>query len=192
MDIIKDIKVMKAKNISIQTWSCKSRRVEIEVTVTQLKAKREIAIDSISADFVSSHEPWGLNHGIRYLHSYWGLDSAFKDADNNYGHLFALRSDSLVMMAWRCKNFRGNRNTGYVLDPHNIGGISRLRGQTLKRLEISMIDRTPTEARNQYFTWPKMGTLNPNNLHPALGYLQVSEDIRDDYVFDLIRRDLGY
>lgn len=29
---------------------------------------------------------------------------------------------------------------GYVLDPHNLVGISRLRGRNLKRLEVSMLD----------------------------------------------------
>ncbi|XP_020715027.1 F-box only protein 33 [Ceratitis capitata] len=143
---------------------------------------------------------WMSVNNSNTLKSIQWLDSAFKDADNNFMDIF-LRSgqDPLVMMAWRCKNLEEIVIHGYVLDPHNIVGISRLRGQTLKRLEISMIDRTPTEASMESFIeeintllGQKWAPLNPNNLHPALGYLQVSEDIRDDYVFDLIRRDLGY
>lgn len=59
--------------------------------------------------------------------------------------------DPFVMMAWRCKNLEEIVIHGYVIDPHNIVGMSRLRGQSLKRLEISMIDETPTEASMDSF-----------------------------------------
>lgn len=59
--------------------------------------------------------------------------------------------DPLVMMSWRCKNLEEIVIHGYVLDPHNIVGISRLRGRTLKRLEVSMIDSTPNEANMDSF-----------------------------------------
>lgn len=66
--------------------------------------------------------------------------------------------DPLVMMAWRCEKlyeiiihgkwiliksflciFKKNV-VGYVLDPHNLVGISRLRGSDLKKLEVSILD----------------------------------------------------
>ena len=59
--------------------------------------------------------------------------------------------DPFVMMSWRCKNLEEIVIHGYVLDPHNIVGISRLRGRTLKRLEVSMIDNAPTEASMDSF-----------------------------------------
>ena len=48
--------------------------------------------------------------------------------------------DPLVMMAWRCKKLEEIVVHGYVLDPHNLVGISRLRGKDLKILEVSRID----------------------------------------------------
>lgn len=48
--------------------------------------------------------------------------------------------DPLVMMAWRCKKLEEIVIHGYVLDPHNLVGISRLRGKDLKVLEVSRID----------------------------------------------------
>ena len=48
--------------------------------------------------------------------------------------------DPLVMMAWRCKKLEEIVVHGYVLDPHNLVGISRLRGKDLKVLEVSRID----------------------------------------------------
>lgn len=59
--------------------------------------------------------------------------------------------DPFIMMSWRCKNLEEIVIHGYVLDPHNIVGISRLRGRTLKHLEVSMIDNAPTEANIDSF-----------------------------------------
>lgn len=59
--------------------------------------------------------------------------------------------DPFVMMSWRCKNLEEIVIHGYVLDPHNIVGISRLRGHNLKRLEVSMIDNIPTEPNMESF-----------------------------------------
>ena len=59
--------------------------------------------------------------------------------------------DPFVMMSWRCKNLEEIVVHGYVLDPHNIVGISRLRGRKLKKLEVSMIDSTPSELNMDSF-----------------------------------------
>lgn len=48
--------------------------------------------------------------------------------------------DPLVMMAWRCEKLYEIIIHGYVLDPHNLVGISRLRGSNLKKLEVSILD----------------------------------------------------
>ncbi|XP_067647451.1 F-box only protein 33 isoform X2 [Eurosta solidaginis] len=148
---------------------------------------------------------WMSINNSTTLRSIQWIDSAYKHSDNNLMDLI-LRSgqDPFVMMAWRCKSLEEIVIHGYVLDPHNIVGISRLRGHTLKRLEVSMIDNTPTEASldsfiELYYTQEintllgqKWEPLNPHALHPALGYIPVSDDVRDEYVFDLMRRDMGY
>ena len=47
--------------------------------------------------------------------------------------------DPLVMMAWRCKKLQELIVHGYVLDPHNVVGVARLRGRELQVLEVSGI-----------------------------------------------------
>uniref|UniRef100_A0ABK9MJ22 F-box domain-containing protein n=1 Tax=Glossina morsitans morsitans TaxID=37546 RepID=A0ABK9MJ22_GLOMM len=142
---------------------------------------------------------WMSINNNNTLKSIQWIDSAYKHSDKNIMDLF-LRSgqDPFVMMSWRCKNLEEIVIHGYVLDPHNIVGISRLRGRTLKRLEVSMIDSTPTEASMDSFIeeintllGQKWEPLNLNNVHPALGYLPVPDDVRDEYVFDLMRRDIS-
>jgi F-box protein 33 len=73
--------------------------------------------------------------------------------------LFRTEQDPLVMAAWRCKkleeiimhgnwfffsnsSFASNLRffLGYILDSHNLVGISRLRGHGLKKLEVSRVD----------------------------------------------------
>ncbi|XP_019890729.1 F-box only protein 33 [Musca domestica] len=139
-----------------------------------------------------------LNNSATLKSIQW-IDSAYKHSDNNIMDLF-LRTgqDPLVMMSWRCKNLEEIVIHGYILDPHNIVGISRLRGRTLKRLEVSMIDTAPNEASMDSFIeeintllGQKWEPLNLNNTHPALGYMPVADDVRDEYVFDLIRRDIS-
>lgn len=141
---------------------------------------------------------WMSLNNKNTLKSVQWIDSAFKHPDKNVMDLF-LRSgqDPFVMMSWRCENLQEIVIHGYVLDAHNIVGISRLRGRSLKRLEISMIDNTPSTASMESFIeeissllGQRWKPLNPANLHPSLGYAPVSDDVRDEYVFDLIRSDL--
>ncbi|XP_014089409.1 F-box only protein 33 [Bactrocera oleae] len=143
---------------------------------------------------------WMSINNSNTLKSIQWIDSAYKHSNKNVMDLF-IRSgqDPFVMMAWRCKNLEEIVIHGYVIDPHNIVGMSRLRGQSLKRLEISMIDETPTEASMDSFIdeintllGHKWEPIPPNKLHPALGYIPVTDDVRDKYVFDLMRRDMGY
>lgn len=54
--------------------------------------------------------------------------------------LFRTEQDPLVMMAWVCKKLEEIVLHGYILDPHNLVGISRLRGRELKKLEVSRVD----------------------------------------------------
>lgn len=98
---------------------------------------------------------------------------AYKHSDKNIMDLF-LRSgqDPFIMMSWRCKHLEEIVIHGYVMDPHNIVGISRLRGRTLKRLEVSMIDNAPTEANIDSFI--EVGLFlfitNVNIAHPSIIY----------------------
>jgi len=61
-----------------------------------------------------------------------------------------LRQDPFVMMAWRCKQLEEIVVHGYLMDPHNLVGIARLRGRQLKRLEVSMIDWSGAASMNAY------------------------------------------
>lgn len=123
--------------------------------------------------------------------------------------------DPLVMMAWRCKKLEEIVIHGYVLDPHNLVGISRLRGRDLKVLEVSRIDlsmpsvmMTPfievshskilllnspnlnLEFRQQEISTQlgqKWAPLDPKTLPAALGFYPVSDDVRDQYILRYIR-----
>lgn len=69
------------------------------------------------------------------------LNQAVDDPQKNVMEL-VLRpgADPFVMMAWRCKFLEEIVIHGYVMDPYNLVGVSRLMGRNLKRLEVSMID----------------------------------------------------
>lgn len=102
--------------------------------------------------------------------------------------------DPLVMMAWRCKKLEEIVIHGYVLDPHNLVGISRLRGKDLKVLEVSRIDlsmpsvmMTPFIEEISTQLGQKWAPLDPKTLPPALGFYPVSDDVRDQYILRYIR-----
>ncbi|XP_037905214.1 F-box only protein 33 isoform X1 [Hermetia illucens] len=132
------------------------------------------------------------------LKSIQWIDSAFQEMDRNVMDLY-LRSgqDPFVMMSWRCKLLEEIVIHGYVLDPHNLVGVSRLRGRSLKRLEVSMLDPPVSEMMNSFIEeistqlGHKWRPQDSNTIHPALGYVQVSEDVRDEYVSNVIRADLA-
>ncbi|XP_037937865.1 F-box only protein 33 [Teleopsis dalmanni] len=150
-------------------------------------------------DFINAEAlEWLSIHNSGTLKSVQWIDSACKHSDKSVMDLFMHSGqDPLIMMSWRCHYLEEIVIHGYVLDPHNIVGISRLRGNSLKRLEVSMIDETPDELTMDTFIeeinillGQKWQPLTPNQLHPALGYTPVTEEARDDFVFDLIRSDI--
>ncbi|XP_055608760.1 F-box only protein 33 [Uranotaenia lowii] len=102
--------------------------------------------------------------------------------------------DPLVMMAWRCKKLEEIVIHGYVLDPHNLVGISRLRGKDLKLLEVSRVDlsmpsimMTPFIEEISTQLDRKWAPLDPKTLPPALGFYPVSDEVRDQYILKYIR-----
>ncbi|XP_053684354.1 F-box only protein 33 [Sabethes cyaneus] len=102
--------------------------------------------------------------------------------------------DPLVMMAWRCKKLEEIVIHGYVLDPHNLVGISRLRGKELKVLEVSRIDLSMPSVMMAPFIeeistqlGQKWAPLDPKTLPAALGFYPVSDDVRDQYILRYIR-----
>lgn len=132
------------------------------------------------------------------LKSVQWVDSAFQETDRNVMDLY-MRSgqDPFVMMSWRCKNLEEIVIHGYVLDPHNLVGISRLCGNKLRKLEVSMLDSPNSNMMESFIEeissqlGQKWQPLDSSNIHPALGYMPASDDIRDEYVLDIIRSDLS-
>ncbi|XP_055631217.1 F-box only protein 33 [Toxorhynchites rutilus septentrionalis] len=106
--------------------------------------------------------------------------------------------DPLVMMAWRCKKLEEIVIHGYVLDPHNLVGISRLRGKELKVLEVSRIDlsipsvmMTPFIEEISTQLGQKWAPLDPKTLPAALGFYPVSDDVRDQHILKYIRHNIS-
>ncbi|XP_055384297.1 uncharacterized protein LOC129613969 [Condylostylus longicornis] len=136
------------------------------------------------------------------LKSVQWVDSAYQETDRNVMDLY-MRSgqDPFVMMSWRCKNLEEIVIHGYVLDPHNLVGISRLCGKKLKKLEVSMLDSAPNANMMDSFIeeissqlGQKWRPLNSSNIHPALGFIHpthTADDIQNEYILDIIRRDLS-
>lgn len=48
--------------------------------------------------------------------------------------------ESLVMMAWRCKQLEELILHGHPMDAYDMVGIARLRGSQLKRFEVSELE----------------------------------------------------
>lgn len=104
--------------------------------------------------------------------------------------------DPLVMMAWRCKKLEEIVIHGYALDPHNLVGISRLRGKELKVLEVSRIDLSMPSVIMTLIeeislqlgqNWTP---LDPKTLPAAIGFYPVSDNVRDQYILTYIRKSL--
>lgn len=105
--------------------------------------------------------------------------------------------DPLVMMAWRCKKLQEIIIHGYVLDPHNLVGVSRLRGRELKCLEVSRIDLSIPSVMMAPFIeeisaqlGKKWSPLDAKTLPAVLGFYPVAEELRDRYILNYIRKDI--
>uniref|UniRef100_A0AAG5D519 F-box domain-containing protein n=1 Tax=Anopheles atroparvus TaxID=41427 RepID=A0AAG5D519_ANOAO len=105
--------------------------------------------------------------------------------------------DPLVMMAWRCKKLEEIIIHGYVLDPHNLVGVSRLRGRELQCLEVSRIDLSiPSVMMGPFIEeisaqlGKKWCPLDAKTLPAVLGFYPVPEEVRDRYILNYIRKDI--
>lgn len=105
--------------------------------------------------------------------------------------------DPLVMMAWRCKKLEEIIIHGYVLDPHNLVGVSRLRGRGLKCLEVSRIDLSIPSVMMAPFIeeisaqlGKRWSPLDAKTLPAVLGFYPVAEELRDRYILNYIRKDI--
>ncbi|KAH8395223.1 hypothetical protein KR222_002789, partial [Zaprionus bogoriensis] len=106
--------------------------------------------------------------------------------------------DPFVMLAWRCKKLEEIVVHGHPMDPHNLLGIARLRSRQLRRVEVSQIEWPSHEI--QYACNEEMYNLlgqqwillEEEQLPPALSYGPVDYDVRNEYVYELLRRDLSH
>uniref|UniRef100_A0A182NGU0 F-box domain-containing protein n=1 Tax=Anopheles dirus TaxID=7168 RepID=A0A182NGU0_9DIPT len=105
--------------------------------------------------------------------------------------------DPLVMMAWRCKKLQEIILHGYVLDPHNLVGVARLRGQNLQVLEVSGLHLSIPSLMVKPFVeeisvqlGKKWCPLDAKTLPPALRFYPVSDEVRDQYILKYIRKDI--
>ncbi|KAH8304040.1 hypothetical protein KR018_008154 [Drosophila ironensis] len=137
---------------------------------------------------------WMSVHNSETLRSIHYVDSAYKHSSRvDYARHGFLRQDPFVMMAWRCKQLEEIVVHGYLMDPHNLVGIARLRGRQLKRLEVSMIDwasAASLDAFNEEISsllgqqWSHM---SPDKLPPSLAF---DYEVRDQFVYEMLRHDL--
>lgn len=101
--------------------------------------------------------------------------------------------DSLVMMSWKCHKLSEIVIYGYAMEPHNLVGISRLRGTGLKNLEIFMYDYDRASIKQSLIEeistqlnqkWSPV--INP---HPGVcGFNDMS--YRTEFILDLLRNDM--
>ncbi|XP_039487857.1 F-box only protein 33 [Drosophila santomea] len=139
-------------------------------------------------DWMSLHH----NETLRSIHY---VDSAYKHSNRmNYTRHGFLRQDPFVMMAWRCKQLEEIVVHGYLMDPHNLVGIARLRGRQLKRLEVSMIDWSGAASMNAYneeistLLGQQWSPISPDKMPPSLAY---DYELRDQFVYEMLRQDLS-
>ncbi|EDW17348.1 F-box/LRR-repeat protein 21 isoform X1 [Drosophila mojavensis] len=136
---------------------------------------------------------WMSVHNSDTLRSIYYIDSLSKHSNMRHTR----RQDPFVMLSWRCKQLEEIVVHGYTMDPHNLLGIARLRGRQLRRLEVSQIDWQSNSAAQPLFN-EEMCTLlgqqwtrvEPEQL-PSEAFGPVDYDIRDKYVYELMRQDLS-
>ncbi|XP_064543605.1 uncharacterized protein LOC135432065 [Drosophila montana] len=141
---------------------------------------------------------WMSVHNSDTLRSIYYIDSVSKHS-NRIDYMRQTRlQDPFVMLSWRCKQLEEIVVHGYTMDPHNLLGIARLRGRQLRRLEVSQIDWEPNVAAQPVFNQEMCSLLGqqwrpvePEQL-PSEGYGPVDYDVRDKYVFELMRKDLSH
>ncbi|XP_034480641.1 uncharacterized protein LOC117786470 [Drosophila innubila] len=122
------------------------------------------------------------------------------DSGNNRGHSNYLSNirgqDAFVMLAWRCKQLEEIVVHGHPMDPHNLLGIARLRSRQLRRVEVSQINWPNGEPQCAFndemykLLGQRWTLLKYDQLPAALGDGPVYCEERDEFVYELLRRDL--
>ncbi|KAH8302639.1 hypothetical protein KR044_009163 [Drosophila immigrans] len=122
------------------------------------------------------------------------------DSGNNRGHSNYLSNirgqDAFVMLAWRCKQLEEIVVHGHPMDPHNLLGIARLRSRQLRRVEVSQINWPNGEPQYAFndemckLLGQRWTLLKYDQLPAALDYGPVDYDERNEFVYELLRRDL--
>nr|AAL28646.1 LD08815p [Drosophila melanogaster] len=137
---------------------------------------------------------WMSLHYRETLRSIHYVDAPYKYSNRmNSSRRVSLLQDPFVMMAWRCKQLEEIVVHGYLMDPHNLVGIARLRGRQLKRLEVSMIDWSGAPLLNAYneeistLLGQQWSPISFDKMPPSLFY---DNDLRDQFVYEMLRQDL--
>lgn len=137
---------------------------------------------------------WMSLHYRETLRSIHYVDAPYKYSHRmNSSRRVSLLQDPFVMMAWRCKQLEEIVVHGYLMDPHNLVGIARLRGRQLKRLEVSMIDWSGAPLLNAYneeistLLGQQWSPISFDKMPPSLFY---DNDLRDQFVYEMLRQDL--
>lgn len=102
-------------------------------------------------EFRASPQPFQLNYAaIEFLYNYAVTlrSLVWVDVFNKYADDLDLIApfggeDPLVMLAWQSKQLEELVVNGYALDASNVVGMARLRGDTLKRFEVSHVEWSP-------------------------------------------------
>ncbi|KAH8234667.1 hypothetical protein KR032_001533 [Drosophila birchii] len=139
---------------------------------------------------------WMSIHHSETLRSIQYVDSAYKNNGCvDYTRHGYMRQDPFVMMAWRCKRLEEIVVHGYMMDPHNLVGIARLRGRQLKRLEVSLIEWTSAASLNAFneeistLLGQQWSPIGPEGLPPSLAF---DHEVRDQFVYEMLRQDLSH
>ncbi|XP_030385297.1 F-box only protein 39 [Scaptodrosophila lebanonensis] len=141
---------------------------------------------------------WMSVHNSETLRSIYYVDSTSNHSSRTHMRDMtrSIGRDPFVMMTWRCAQLREIVVHGYIMDPHNVVGMARLRGRQLERLEVSLVDMSgwneqgfkeeiSTQLGRQW------SPIDLDDLHPALGCDLFFEEKRDKFVYELMRQDLS-
>ncbi|XP_065082101.1 F-box only protein 33 [Ochlerotatus camptorhynchus] len=202
--------------LSEAAWgSFRARNPQAELHLTLVCAYE--AVDQLHTHFLRPSMP--LSHlkvlfcerincdALEYLSHYyketlksmiWVDSMRIEEYRNIMEMVVRTNQDPLVMMAWRCKKLEEIVIHGYVLDPHNLVGISRLRGKDLKVLEVSRLDISmPTVMAAPFIQeistqlGQKWAPLDQKTLPAALGFYPVADEVRDQYILRYIRSSIA-
>uniref|UniRef100_A0A182Q0D0 F-box domain-containing protein n=1 Tax=Anopheles farauti TaxID=69004 RepID=A0A182Q0D0_9DIPT len=125
--------------------------------LTHLKVLFCEKINCEAMEYVSRHYKDTLRSFI------WVDSMRIEEYRNIMELVMRTEQDPLVMMAWRCKKLQEIILHGYMLDPHNLVGVARLRGQELQVLEVSGLHLSIPTVMVKQFAQHTMIESNPSN-----------------------------